>query len=302
MKHIKVGELWQMLKASFSEWNRKDPFRQSAVIAYYSIFSLPALLVIIIAVAGLMIDSEVALKQITGEFGKTMGSQSASEIESMVKSAQDIQSSKWALVLGIITLLFGATSVFAQFQTILNIIFEVKAKPKQSILKTIKDRIFSFGLIVSIGFLLIVSFLFTTALTTFSSWAEGYIPDWALFIFHALNFLFALALVSLMFGLIFKVLPDVVTEWKSIWPGALLTGILFEIGKYALSVYFGTTDPGKDYGAAASIVLMLLWVSYSCMIVFFGAEFTKQYILKKQGAIVPAKDAIKIPAMCGEFL
>ncbi len=291
-----------MIKTTFSEWNKKDPFRQSAVIAYYSIFSLPALLVIVIAFAGLFIDAELALKQVTTEFGKTMGNESAKEIETMVNSAQDIQSSKWALVIGIITLLFGATSVFAQFQTNLNIIFEVKANPKQTILKTLKNRLFSFGLIVSIGFLLIISFMFTTLMTTFSSWAEGFIPDWALFIFHALNFLLSLSLLSVMFGLIFKVLPDVVTEWKSIWPGALLTGILFEIGKYALSIYFGKADPGADYGAAASIVLLLLWVSYSCMIVFFGAEFTKQYVLKKQGAIVPAKDAIKIPAMCGEFL
>jgi membrane protein len=302
MKSISAKELWMMLKTAGSEWNKKDPFRQSAVIAYYSIFSLPALLVIIVAFAGLFIDAEVALSKITGEFGRTMGNESAKEIETMVNSAKDIDSSIWALVIGCITLLFGATSVFAQFQKILNLIFDVKAQPKQSILKTIKDRVFSFGLIVSIGFLLIVSLVFTSALTAFSDWAGGFLPDWALFVFHVLNFILSLGLLTLMFALIFKILPDVVTDWNSIWPGALVTAILFEIGKYALSLYFGKADPGADYGVAASIVLMLLWVSYSCMIVFYGAEFTKQNILRVQGGITPARDAVKIPAMCGEFL
>lgn len=302
MKNITPKELWSLVKNAFSEWNRKDPFRQSAVIAYYSIFSLPALLVIIVAAASLFLDQEKIMDLITSGFGKSMGAETGNEVKTMVTSAGDIQSSKWALVIGVITLLVGATSVFAQFQKILNLIFDVKAQPKKSMLKTIKDRVFSFGLILSIGFLLIVSFVFTSALTAFSDWAQSYLPDWAIVIFHVLNFILSLGLLTVLFALMFKVLPDVVLEWKSIWPGALLTAALFEIGKYALSFYFGQADPGKDYGAAASIVLMLLWVSYSCMIVFYGAEFTKQYVIKKQGGIQPTRDAVKIPAMCGEYL
>lgn len=301
---IKVSptEFWTMLKEAGREWNQEDPFRQSAVIAYYSIFSLPALLVIIVAVAGMFMGSDRVLEQVSSGFGDSMGSETANEVKTMVQSAGDIDRSTWALVIGIITLLFGATSVFAQFQKTLNLIFDVKAQPKKGWLKTMKDRIFSFGLIISIGFLLLVSFILTSAVAAVSGWAESYFPEWTLVIFQILSFVVSLAIVTLLFALIFKILPDVVMEWKSIWPGALLTGVLFEIGKFAMSYYFGQADPGADYGAAASIILILLWVSYSCMIVFFGAEFTKQYVLRRQGKIIPARDAVKIPAVCGEFI
>lgn len=278
-------------KKTFKAWNKADPFRQSAVIAYYAIFSIPALLVIIIASAGIAFGKEAVQGQITGQISSAMGAETAQQIENLIANASEKKSSVVATIISVVTLILGATAVFAQLQISLNQIWEVRVTAKKMLIKTLKDRLFSFGLILSIAFLLLISLLITAALSAFADWIQNYLPEFILYVFFILNFLFSLAVISTLFALMFKILPDAVIQWKDVWIGALTTALLFILGKFGLGIYFGKAEPGSAYGAAGSIILLMLWVSYSCMILFFGAEFTKQYALFRGGQIKPKRGA-----------
>ncbi|RYU93138.1 YihY/virulence factor BrkB family protein [Emticicia agri] len=290
--------LWLITKKSFEAWNAADPFRQSAIIAYYAIFSIPSLLVIIIALAGLAFGREAVQGEISNQIGSAMGTDTAKQIEEIIAKAGEQKKSIIATIIGIISLVFGAMGVFLQLQTSLNQIWEVKVKPelkgKEKWLKLLKDRLFSFGLIVSIGFLLLISLILTTALAAFSIWIKAHLPDFMLFLFQFINFLVSFAVISVLFALMYKILPDARIKWRDVWIGAMVTTLLFILGKFGLGVYFGKAEPGSTYGAAGSIILVMLWVSYSCMIVFFGAEFTKQFATHFGRGIEPSKDAILV--------
>jgi membrane protein len=284
----KLKDIPQILKKAFKEWNAMDPFRQSAIIAYYSIFSLPGLLVLIITVAGVVWGADAVTGRLHEQISSTMGSDTAEQIEVMVTKASASKDSVIASIIGVITIILGATGVFAQFQKTLNIIWEVKADPKKSgIWSMVKSRLLSFGLIISIAFILLISFVVTSMLTALSDWMKGHFPDALLVLFYVINFLVSLIIISFLFALMFKFFPDAKVKWRHVWFGAIVTGLLFELGKSALGLYFGRANPGEGYGAAASIILILLWVSYSSMIVFFGAEFTKEHANFLDGAIRP---------------
>jgi membrane protein len=191
-------------------------------------------------------------------------------------------------------LIVGATTVFAQFQKSLNIIWDVEADPEKSGIKTLlKTRIFSFGLIVSIGFLLLVSLVVTSVLTALSGWVKQHFPDSVLVLFQILNFIVSFGIVTVLFALMFRFLPDAKIQWRYVWLGSAITALLFTIGKSLLGLYFGKAEPGSVYGAAGSIVLILLWVSYSSMIVFFGAEFTRTYTDERGPGVIPKANAVK---------
>jgi membrane protein len=284
-------DIWDVIKKTFKRWNEADPFRQSAIIAYYSIFSLPALLVILIAFAGYFFGEEAISGEISTQISGMIGKNAAETIEVMIANAIETDASFWATVIGIGVLLFGATTVFFQLQKSLNRIWGVKATPDKAFLKYLRDRFFSFGLIVAIGFLMLVSLALTSILSILSSWIKARFPDFLLVVFHIINFLVSLGIISVLFALIFKVLPDAIIKWKSVWVGAIVTAFLFVIGKYLLGIYFGEADPGSVYGGAGSIVLILLWVSYVCMVLFLGAEFTLQYSIKFGHGIMPKSNA-----------
>lgn len=286
-----LRDLWIITKKTAAAWYEAGPFRQSAVIAYYAIFSIPALLVIIIACAGLVFGKEAVQGEVFNQVSSAMGEETASQVEEIILNASERKSSVIATVISIITMIIGATGVFAQLQVSFNQIWEVKVTAKKMWLKSIKDRLFSFGLILSIGFLLLVSLIITAALTAFSEWIKAYLPDFVLYVFFALNFALSLAVITVLFAMMFKILPDAKIRWKDVWIGALVTSLLFILGKFGLGVYFGKADPGSAYGAAGSIVLIMLWVSYSCMIVFFGTEFTKQFSVHHGRKIQPKRDA-----------
>jgi membrane protein len=293
---MKIGErlknFWQLLKDTFSQWSEREPFNNSIIIAYYTIFSLPGLLVVIITFAGYFYDKKQVTTQITGQIEATVGGDTASDVQAIVDKASESKDSVVASILGVATLLFGATGIFYQLQQILNKMWEVKPKPKQKILKLIKDRVFSFGLILIVGFLLLVSLVLSAALTAVGDWVSGHISESLQVAFKILDFVVSLAVVTLLFASIYKFLPDAKISWRDVWIGALMTSVLFVVAKFALGVYFGKSDPGSTYGAAGSIVLIMLWVSYAGLILLFGAEFTQVYANRYGRKVQPVSTAV----------
>jgi membrane protein len=293
---IKLKDFFTLIKNSFKKWNERDPFRESAIIAYYAIFSLPGLMVVVISLAGYFFGQEAVSNQMHSQITSAIGEDAADQIQEMMAKAREKEDSIWATIIGTVTMLIGATGVFVQLQKSLNIIWEVKAdESKSGIMVFLKSRFFSFGLIISIAFLLLISLVVSSMLAAAGEWVKAHWPDFVMFLFQAINFIVSLAVITLLFALMFKILPDAKIRWRFVWIGALLTALLFEIGKFGLSLYFGKAEPGSGYGAAGSIVLILLWVSYSSMIVFFGAEFTRAVADRFHGKVQPTEVAVKDP-------
>jgi membrane protein len=293
---IKTKETVRLFKAAFVKWYEKDPFRESAVIAYYAIFALPGLLVLVVALGGYFFGSDAVIGQLHGQIGGAMGNDTADQVQEMMKRASGSLHSIWTRMIGIITILVGATGVFVQLQKSFNIIWEVKATPSKSgIWILLKARLFSFGLVLTIAFLLLVSLVITSILAAMGKWMGAYWPAYVMPLFQIANGLISFSIISVLFALMFKILPDAKIKWRYVWVGAFLTGLLFEIGKFGLGLYFGKAEPGSRYGTAGSVILILLWVSYSSMIVFYGAEFTKAYADHYHGTVAAGKNAVKDP-------
>lgn len=293
---LQFRHLGKLFKATFKSWNDKDPFRQSAVIAYYAIFSIPGLLVLIIAITGYFFGRDAVNENILKQISNTLGAETAKAMGEMLTKASQSGSSVIGSIVSIGVLLVGATGVFVELQKSLNDIWHVKPVKQNGVWLVVKARLFSFGLIVAIAFLLLVSLVVSTGLTALSDLIKGYTSDFTVVIFNIINFFFSLAVISLLFSMMYKILPDAKIEWKHVWVGSFITGLLFTIGKTALAFYFGTANPGSVYGAAGSVILMLLWVSYSSMIVFFGAEFTAAYARRYTGKVPPMENAKSVPA------
>jgi membrane protein len=294
MMLFNTKDLGQLFKISFNEWYDKDPFRQSAIIAYYSIFSIPGLLVLIIAVAGYFFGQDIVNQNLIAQISETIGSETALQIQEVLSKSE--KSTTWGTIVGITILLIGATGVFVELQKTLNLIWNVKMKPQNGIWRIIKARLFSFGLILAIAFLLTISLVISTALVAISNYIQFESSQFMMTIYKILNFIISLIVISALFGAIFKILPDAKVQWKHVWLGSLVTGLLFTIGKMALAYYFGKAEPASVYGAAGSIILILLWVSYSSMILFFGAEFTAAYAKMYSGTVAPTAIAkVEIP-------
>ena len=286
-KELTGISIWRLLKQTFDNWMEDNCLRLSAALAYYSIFSIAPLLVIAIAIAGFFFGAEAASGQIQEQMKGYVGSQAAQAVQTMVQSASKPSDSKFAGVIGIITLLFGATGVFGQLKDSLNTIWEVKQKPGSGLKAFIRERILSFGMVLVIGFLLLVSLLLTAALGAANLYF-GHILQMPAIVWGAIGFLTSMAVVSVLFATIFKVLPDASVEWRNVWTGAIVTALLFETGKFALGWYLGRESTASPYGAAGSVVLLLLWVYYASLILFFGAEFTQVYSLATGSRIEPA--------------
>ncbi|MFS4446544.1 YihY/virulence factor BrkB family protein [Maribacter sp. 2307UL18-2] len=285
---FKIKHLPSLIVDTYKAWDADNPFRLSAVVAYYAVLSLPGLLVIIINLVGSVWGVEIVQGQLTDEISGALGRDAADSIQSMMIETQNENRSTIASILGIGTLIFGATGVFYHLQLSLNQIWKVEPDPKSTFLKMLIDRARSFAFIVAIGFLLLVSFLVTTAISALNGYLRSVLPDAIVYIAFMLDFVVSVGIISVLFALIFRYLPDTKIRWKTVWIGALITAILFVFGKSLLGLYFGKADPGSTYGAAGTIVLVLLWVSYSCLILFFGAEFTYVYS-KRYGLGMNAK-------------
>tara|TARA_R110000787_G_scaffold73456_2_gene163625 strand:- start:59479 stop:60351 length:873 start_codon:yes stop_codon:yes gene_type:complete len=265
------------LYKSFQNWLSDDPFTQSAAAAYYAIFSLPGLLIIVMAVAAVFFDQQRVETEILGYIGNMLGRDVSLSIKQIVEETQQRDRDLWAMIAGVATLIFGATGLFAQLQRSLNYIWGVELSQKAGWWVFLKSRLISFGLILIVGFLLLISLSFTAFFTIFSDWfATQFSPDWAqgLLIF---NTAFSFCIIVTLFALIFKILPDAHVEWNVAFYGGVISAILFSIGEYALNFYFKMAEPASSFGAAGSIILVMLWVSYSCLILLIGAEFSRTY-------------------------
>ncbi|TYB77082.1 YihY/virulence factor BrkB family protein [Bizionia myxarmorum] len=285
---FKFKHLPSLIVETYKKWDANDPFRLSAVVAYYAVLSLPGLLVIIINLVGAVWGVEIVQGQLTDEISSALGSDAAEAIQTMMVETQNSEKSALATILGIGTLIFGATGVFYHLQLSLNQIWNVNSENSMTFVKMLIDRARSFAFILAMGFLLLISFLVTTAISVLNGYIKSLFPDLIVYIAFALDFLVSIGIITLLFALIFKFLPDAKIKWKTVWIGAIITSVLFVLGKFLLGLYFGQANPGSTYGAAGTIVLILLWVSYSCLILFFGAQFTYVYAKRYGYGITPS--------------
>ena len=285
------SRMWRALKKTVKTFGDIEPFNMSIVVSYYTIFSLPGLLVIIINIAGYFFGEKAVTGEITRQIGDVIGGDTAEDIEKIIARASVTQGSTLSTILGIATLLFGATGVFYNLQLIFNKIWEVKPKPKGKILKLLKDRVFSFGLILAVGFLLLVSLVLSAALAAVSAWVTSHISESLKVLFKVLDILVSLGVITVLFAALFRFLPDAKVRWRSVWVGAVVTALLFVVAKFLLGLYFGTSNPGSTYGAAGTIVLIMLWVSYAGMLLLFGGVFTRVYAAEKGHITEPSEHA-----------
>ena len=286
----KLKAFWTLIKRAYFSWNRNEPWARSATIAYYALFSLPSLLIIVVNIAGYFFGRQAVQGRITDEIGEFIGEETALYIERIVADAALTNSSTWALIFGAAFLIFGATGVFFQLKAAMNNIWNITAK-KNTILRVIIDRIISFGMIIVIGLLLLISMVISAVLSVVKDELAEIAPAITVFAVAVANFLISFTIITSLFAAIFKLLPDVKLRWKTTYWGAALTTVLFLIGEYIIGFYFGQSNPGSLYGGASSVVLVLLWVYYTCLILFFGAEFTVQYALYKNEKVEPNKYA-----------
>ncbi|MDB4292619.1 YihY/virulence factor BrkB family protein [Maribacter sp.] len=274
---FKIKHLPKLLKDTYTAWIAKDPFKLGAVVAYYAILSLPALLILILDIVGAVWGREIVQGELFSEISSALGPDTAASIQEMVTKKGDAPTSIFASVLGIGVLLYGATGVFYQLQNVMDDIWGLQKKFSNEIIATLFGRLKSFGFILIFGFLLLVSFVLTSLLTSFARRISNLLSAEIIGLAYTIDVILSLVFIYVLFAAMFKYLPSKRVRWKAVRVGAALTAILFIIGKYVLAFYFGQTEPGSTYGAAGSIIIVMLWVSYSSLILFFGAQFTKVY-------------------------
>jgi membrane protein len=266
---------WQVLKFTANGYIEDGCLSRGAAIAYYTVFSLAPVLVIVIAIAGFVFGAEAARGALVDEIGSLMGRQGAEAIQTMIASASNQNRSGWAGAVGLITLLVTASGVFSEIQAALNAIW--RSKPRAgTVSRLVRARLVSLGLVMTLGFLLLVSLVVSTVLSALGSWLNGLFPA-AHLLMQAVSFLVSLALTALLFALIYKVLPDTSLAWRDVIAGAIGTAILFDIGKFLISLYLGSSSATSSFGAAGALALVLLWIYYSSQIFLVGAEFTRAW-------------------------
>ena len=271
---------------TYTEWSKDKVPRLGAALAYYTAFSLAPLLLIGISIAGLVLGREAAQGRVQDELAVLLGPQGAHTVQDMIASAWKPDTGRWSLVVGVVMLLFGASGVFGQLQDALNTIWEVQPDPQRGIWGTIRDRFFSFVMVLGTGFLLLVSLLFSAAVGALAHRLGAAGP--------AVSLIASLLLATGLFAAIFKVLPDAKVRWRDVWVGAAATAVLFAVGKELLGLYIGRSSVSSSYGAAGSVLVLLLWVYYAAQILFLGAEFTQVWANRFGGRVQPARGAVPL--------
>lgn len=290
MKKFSFQLVWEALKDSFKGFSEDKVTKLSASLAYYTVFSLGPLLIVIIHLCSVFFGRAAVQGKVVSQLQSFVGPGAAEQIQTIIQNAA-VTGSGIAYTIGIITLVIGATTVFAEMQDSMNSIWGVKARPRSGIMSLISNRLLSFGIIASLVFLLLVSLAVSTVVEGIGDKLSASFPQIGFVIIYIINLLLTFLVISLLFAVIFKVLPDVEMSWKHALPGAVATAILFMIGKFAISFYISKSDVGSTYGAAGSLVILILWIYYSAIILYFGAEFTQSYACEKGVQIVPSKHA-----------
>jgi membrane protein len=291
---LNFKDLFALLKQTFAEWNEDKAPALGAALAYYTVFSLAPLLIIAIGIAALFLGQEAAQGQIFEQVRQLLGDKGGGAVEEIVQSSSQNRSGGIiATSIGLATLMFGASGVFGQLQTSLNTIWGVKPAPDRGIVGTLRDRFLSFGFILVVGFLLLVSLILTAGIAFVGEWFGNFVIG-AEILSQVLNLVLSLGIIGLLFSMIFKYLPDVKIAWRDVWSGAFMTALLFIIGKTVLGIYLGKGTVDSAFGAGGSLIILLVWVYYSAQILFFGAEFTQVYANKYGSLVVPARGAIPI--------
>lgn len=287
-------QVWRLIKDAFQEWNSDNASRLAAALAYYTIFSIAPLLILVIAIASLFFDSGTVREQMTGQIQSLLGVSGAEFITTVLDNANRPGESSGVLasIISIGLLLFGATGVLAQLQTSLNVVWDVQTRSDMGMMGFIHKRLLSFGMILGIGFLLLVSLVASSVIAGFANYFRAMLPGLDTLVQLA-NFVLSFGMVTLLFAMIFRFMPDVHITWGDVWFGAAVTSMLFAIGKFAIGLYLGNSSIGSTYGAAGSVVVLLVWVFYSAQILFFGAEITQVYASRFGSQIVPNKFAVK---------
>ena len=291
----KVTELWQTIKETFKDWGTRDVGTDAASLAYSAIFSIPGLLIIVIWVAGIFFGSEAVQGQITKFVGSMMGVDVGKSVEDLVVSGMIDKKNVWMKAFGVATLIFGATNLFFQLQKSLNKLWDVQAAPKKAWQKYILDRANSLGMILIIAFLLLITLLMSSFIGLANDWIIRHFNIETFIFVQLINIFVGFAITMILFALMFKVLPDVKINWRSVWSGAFFTALLFTLGKYLLTYYFETFKPTSAFGAAGAIILIMMWVNYTCQLIFLGAEFTKVYAKRRGHVIQPSRHAKWVP-------
>ena len=282
--------IFTLLKQTYQKWSEDKAPRLGAALAYYTVFSLAPLLVVVIAVAGLVFGQKAAEGQIVGQLGGLVGEQSAQAIQTMIASAWKPTSGIVATIIGTATLLLGASGVFGQLQDALNTVWGVKPKPNVGIWGMLRQRFASMSTLLGTAFLLMVSLVLSAALAAVGAAVHGWLPAPEA-VLQVLNFILSFAVISLLFAMMFKLLPDVKITWRDVWLGGIVTALLFTVGQYALGLYLGKSEVGSSFGAAGSLVILLVWIYYSAQILLFGAQFTVVYANTAGSRIVPSEIA-----------
>ncbi len=290
----KFADGWGILKATFNNFLEDRALKLSAALSYYTVFSMAPLLLVLISLAGVFFGREAIQGHVFAEINGLIGNQAAAQIQDVIKNMELSGKTNAAIVIGVITLIIGATSVFGEIQDSINMIWKVKAKPKRGWVKLLKDRLLSSSLIVGLGFLLIVSLLVNGALVALSDLLKAYFPDVTVLLFQVINIVISFVVITTLFGIIFKVLPDAKIAWKDVRSGAFFTACMFMLGRYLIGVYIETTSTGSAYGAAGSLIVILVWVYYTAAILYFGAEFTRVYAEHIGARIEPADYAVYV--------
>lgn len=284
---LSIKGIWQVLKKCFSGFSNDKVTKLSASLAYYTVFSLGPLLMVIVFLCSIFFGREAIEGTITEQMSGLVGHGTAAELQQIIKNAAISGKSTVSAIIGIVTLLIGATTVFGEIQDSINTIWGLKVKAKAGWFKLVKTRLTSFGVIGSLGFLLLVSLGVTSIVEGLSDRLKAHFPEITVALFYIINLLITFAVVTALFAVIFKVLPDAKIKWKDVMAGSIATAILFMIGKFAISLYITKSNVATAYGTAGSLVVLLVWVYYSAIILYFGAEFTKAYAVKYGGKIYP---------------
>jgi len=292
-----LKQLWKVLVATFMGFINDNGLKLSASLAYYTVFSIAPLLILTISITVLVLGKDsygMTDPTITKELVHYLGKDAAHQLLDMINKLQFSGKTGFALIAGIITLLLGASSMFIEIQDSLNIIWRVKAKPKKGWLRLLQNRFLSFSLIIGLGFLLLVSLIINIAITALSDRLAHFLPHITLLLFNILNLVITLVVIATLFGIIFKFLPDVKIKWSDVRSGAIFTAILFTLGQYLISLYIQYSAKSSTYGAAGSIILILLWIYYTAAILYIGAEFTQVYAEASGSKIEPAEYAVHV--------